>query len=626
MKSRRSSFIIVLILILTACSVRQDQIIIKFEGDRPVNTWAIQELNPEMPADWSSSGFLTFEFNSSTTQRFQVILHDAGGNRILEIVPFQGVWVRASLPLRYFQKMNTEGMDQASIWKTPRPGYWIGFTGRVGPITQIDSLGISMRQPIGSPTLEIRKIRLTMEPEDTVMTEKPLVDEFGQWIPADWPGKAKTADDLKKAWSNEDQSLQAESPLVVNYGGFANTRTRATGYFRVEKIDGTWWFVDPEGHLFFSHGSDCIGPWSDLSRVKGREHIFTALPPAEELAWPGEQAGREDYPSFYQWNLYRRFGKDWYAKWKDMTVRRMDAWGFNTIANWSDPKLGSSHHKPYVISLSGWGIEEGSMGMPDIYDPDYAGMVDAAAAAQCVPLKNDPYLLGYFIGNEPPWPERESDLVDVILEGQQTPMQDELKKYLAAGDNPDRRKAFVYEAYSKFVTLVCTAIRKYDPNHLNLGFRFGDPPPVPVILASKSHFDVFSINHYGYNAELDKVQEITDLTNLPVIIGEFHFGTPARGMAPGLAQVKDHAERGVAYCYYVENAAAHPALIGIHWFQWIDQPVTGRFDGENYNIGFLDVTDQPYPEMVSAAKKTWNRLYDIHAGKIKPVTIEAKIQ
>ena len=133
MKLRKSIFLLPAIL-LASCTARQETITIRFEGERPVTTWAIQKLNRELPADWSSFGYLTFEFNSSTTQRFGVILHAAGGNRILEIVPFQGTWVRASIPLRHFQKMNTEGMDQASIWKTPRPGYWIGFTGRVGPI------------------------------------------------------------------------------------------------------------------------------------------------------------------------------------------------------------------------------------------------------------------------------------------------------------------------------------------------------------------------------------------------------------------------------------------------------------------------------------------------------------
>ena len=37
----------------------------------------------------------------------------------------------------------------------------------------------------------------------------------------------------------------------------------------------------------------------------------------------------------------------------------------------------------------------------------------------------------------------------------------------------------------------------------------------------------------------------------------------------------------------VEQAAAFPAFIGSSWFQWVDQPSTGRMDGENYNIGFI---------------------------------------
>jgi hypothetical protein len=41
-------------------------------------------------------------------------------------------------------------------------------------------------------------------------------------------------------------------------------------------------------------------------------------------------------------------------------------------------------------------------------------------------------------------------------------------------------------------------------------------------------------------------------------------------------------------------------------------------DGENYNIGFVDVTDRPYKELVDAAKATHKRLYDVHSGKILP--------
>jgi hypothetical protein len=145
-------------------------------------------------------------------------------------------------------------------------------------------------------------------------------------------------------------------------------------------------------------------------------------------------------------------------------------------------------------------------------------------------------------------------------------------------------------------------------------------------MASRNYFDVFSINHYGYKAPIDEIQEIYDQTGLPVIIGEFHFGTPGRGLAPGLAQTKNQEERGIAYRYYVENAAAHPALIGTHWFQWIDQPSTGRFDGENYNIGFLDVTDRPYSELTNAVKETYKKLLDVHSGKEAPDSRQAIVQ
>jgi hypothetical protein len=116
------------------------------------------------------------------------------------------------------------------------------------------------------------------------------------------------------------------------------------------------------------------------------------------------------------------------------------------------------------------------------------------------------------------------------------------------------------------------------------------------------------------------------VTGRPIIVGEFHFGVPGRGLAAGLVQVRDQAERGVAYRYYVEQAASFHAFIGSSWFQWVDQPVTGRMDGENYNIGLVDVTDRPYTPLIEAMKATHRRLYDVHAGKIPPFDTKPRPQ
>lgn len=627
MKSRIIYLFAISLLVLSACSKKTEPLTVKFEGTMSQTKWAIKDIAPDLPKDWSEFGFLTFDMNATSTQRFDLTLIDTAGLRRLTIQPFQGAWVRASIPLVHFQTRNTKGMDMAAISKTARPGYWIGFSGAVGTINCVDSLVVSMRLPINTPQLEIKNIRLTMTPEDSVMGPLPLVDEFGQWIPSEWPGKAGSVDDLKASWSAEEAELQTAPEGVSKYGGFLDKKVKGTGFFRVEKIDNIWWIVDPEGYLFFSTGATGIGPRSEFSRVQGREYIYKELPPADiTVAGQASTTGqaRTNY-SFYSWNLFRRFGSDWYQKWMDMTPLRMGSWGLNTIANWSDVSLAASGKKAYVATLRGWGIETGVMGMPDVYAVDYAAKVDQAAKEQCEPRKNDPFLLGYFIGNELPWPGREQELANVILKGEVTPMQAALKKYLAEDDTPAKRTEFIHNTYAIFVNTINKAIKKYDPNHMNLGIRFGGGAPEAVIRASKD-FDVFSFNSYGYTINVNNMKRFYDITGLPMMIGEFHFGVPDRGMAPGLAQTTNQEERAAAYSYYVEHAASQHNMVGTHWFQWMDQPSTGRNDGENYNIGFVDVTDRPYPELIKASRETFDRIFDIHSGKIQPTSREAKRQ
>ena len=104
-----------------------------------------------------------------------------------------------------------------------------------------------------------------------------------------------------------------------------------------------------------------------------------------------------------------------------------------------------------------------------------------------------------------------------------------------------------------------------------------------------------------------------------MLIGEFHFGSIDRGLpATGIKGVKSQKARGLAYRHYVENGFARPEVLGIHYFQWNDQPVTGRFDGENYNIGLVDVTGRPYMDMGRQIRKTNFRLLEIALGQKKP--------
>ncbi len=65
----------------------------------------------------------------------------------------------------------------------------------------------------------------------------------------------------------------------------------------------------------------------------------------------------------------------------------------------------------------------------------------------------------------------------------------------------------------------------------------------------------------------------------------------------------------IAACSYVRGALRNPYIVGTHWFQYKDQATTGRGDGENYQIGFIDVCDTPYSEIVSEAREVAASMY-----------------
>ena len=56
-----------------------------------------------------------------------------------------------------------------------------------------------------------------------------------------------------------------------------------------------------------------------------------------------------------------------------------------------------------------------------------------------------------------------------------------------------------------------------------------------------------------------------------------------------------------------------PYVIGADWFQWMDEPPSGRVrDGEDVNFGVVDVADNPYAILVDAVRATTPLLNGLH--------------
>ncbi|MDR2384710.1 MAG: hypothetical protein LBD80_03455 [Tannerella sp.] len=596
---------------------------IMFDSSKEVSgrKFAVRDISPGLPDDWTDYNFVVLEFKCTTSQRFHVGFTTKSGYNELRIMTYTpGAWVRMAIPLKFYRQLPGSAVDLAATYNQPRYTGWINLGGKRGPLEGVDSIGIRMRVPVNDPEFEIRSISLSKDdPGDEYLGEVPAVDAFGQWNLGDWEGKIKSLEELKKEWEAEENETVATAAYNYSkYGGYKQKKVRGSGFFRTEKIDGKWWFVDPEGYLFLSVGVDCVsaGGGGNVRDLDKRRNMYG------ELAREGMQSNRRGGSySYGMANLSRRYGDNFREKANEMIIKRMDKWGLNTVANWSSGEVIALNRKAFMLQLRGTGISPGLMGLTDVYASDFEEKAETSISEFVSGYKNNPWLTGYFLGNEPAWLGQEERLCEMILTGEERPIKTELQKFLADGDSGVKRRQFIFKTFDSFISTVNRLMKKYDPNHLNLGIRFGSGHLSPEILEiCRKHFDVFSYNCYELKPDNDMMDRVLELTGLPMIIGEYHFGTVDRGMAQSLWQVNSQEERGVAYRYYTEHAYEHPGLIGTAYFQWCDQDLTGRFDGENYNCGLVDVTDRPYPFQVKAMMETAKRLYDIHSGKIRPVT------
>jgi hypothetical protein len=524
----------------------------------------IKELGLDSPADLAGYSHLVMEMRMSSPQRLILWLYTTNGPRSMSIIGFgQNVWLRASIPLKYFVAQDSTGDDLAATTNRRMHSCWLSVTGPFGDLHSVEAIAIAMEYPLNKPTIELRNVHLSKNDEGSEFLESgSMLDSFGQWARANWPRKLKSREQLTIERATEESTFGSLADFGYgHFGGYKNTQALANGFFRVQRIDGRWWFVDPQGHLFLSTGINDT---------------------------PGGGAGFEndDPPT-------------------SRTNRRLDSWGMTTGG------LG----RPRTVFLH-WPVSKSFLGMPDVYSAEFAEGIDAAANRQCTPLRNDPMVIGYFVGNEPPWNGRESELCGLILGGPDTVTKAKLKDFLVQGDTPVRRRKFVLACFEAYLEVICRAVRKYDPNHLLLGIRFGGRMADEALIIARV-FDVCSINVYEYEPTKQLIHAAR-LSGRPILIGEFHVGVPADGLAAGLVQAKDQAERGIAYRYYVEQAASLEWFVGAYWFKWRDEPVLGRQDGENYNLGFVDVTDRPYVTLVEAAKTTHKQLFDVHSGKVMP--------
>jgi hypothetical protein len=492
-----------------------------------------------------------------------------------------------------------------------------------------------------------------------LLPKGPLVDEFGQSTLHDWPGRTRSEEELKRRIQGQLQlAPKREWPgEFTRWGGWKQKKLgEGSGFFRTVFDGRRWWLADPDGYAFWSAGLDCVRVDCE-SRYDGLETALKWRPdPAGEFA-PIYRSSERGQPSgqfinYLAANLIRALGPNgWRGQWASIALAELKRLRFNTVANWSDWEHAAQARFPYVrpLSFRPRRVPLVYRDFPDVFAPgfeqdaaDYAADLRSTAA--------DPAFIGYFLMNEPTWGfSTELPAAGMLYNSDACATREELARWLKAkypGDGalaaawnmpvdyewiarkrfagplaPEALKDlrdFSVSMVERYFSLLSAAARKADPNHLNLGMRWAGVPPEWAVAGMKS-FDVFSLNCYMQKLPLDQSRKINALLGLPVLVGEWHFGALDVGLpASGIGHLRNQAGRALAYRVYLEDAVANPLCVGAHWFTLYDQSALGRFDGENYNIGFLDICHRPYEEMGAGAIASHERMYRLAAGELKP--------
>ena len=547
-------------------------------------------------------------------------------------------------------------------WRHEREGAWLKPTcaGDRVNLAKVDRMRLTVLRMGDHPVRWcVTPFRATTgEPPqlaEPLLPKGPLLDELGQSAIHSWPTKSRSAEEVTARLRDQLAAAprQCWPAGFSRRGGWQGERVEASGFFRTHHDGRRWWLVDPDGFLFWSAGLDCVRP-SIGTPIVGLEAALSWLPGPGGPFAAAHDRDEDGAPSidYLVANLIRAFGPErWRACWAEIALAELRRLGFNTVGNWSDWRVASAAEVPYVRPLDERLPRTPLVyrDFPDVFDPIFRE--DAATySEQLRETADDPALIGYFLMNEPRWGfASETPAAGMLLNGRPSASRAALVEYLRARYGDDERLAAAWRLpvtlrevadgewrrpltaaaradLTDFSALMVErlfgglseACRRADPHHLNLGARYHTVPPAWALAGMRS-FDVFSMNGYDRRIPAERLEPISAALDRPVLIGEWHFGALDAGLpSGGIRHVRDQAARGRAFRVYTEDAAAHPACVGVHYFQMYDQSALGRFDGENCNIGFLDVCHRPYEPLAEAARASHERIYSVALGEAAP--------
>jgi hypothetical protein len=332
----------------------------------------------------------------------------------------------------------------------------------------------------------------------------------------------------------------------------------------------------------------------------------------------------------------RRLGTNWRQACRELAKKRLRTWGFSGVGKW-----GYLEDMPFASVLSRGNVPN-LIQHPDIFDPEVQARFRSELARQITPYRRSPWVLGWSVGNEDQEIIRREEVRKIMALPHAPPAKLAMTEHLlrtsyegnlpklaqkwgvSAGSLEGLCRASITQASDeeleamrrfyadRYYAWIYRTVKEIDGDHLYLGFwiyPYGWENDEDWNLIA-NHCDVLGYDYYSLTFAPPQLVRLFERVDKPILCGEFGFatyynGTRGWGAFMG-SSANDDREAGELYVRWLTDAAKHPLCIGALWFQYRDQPLTGRgpgrgkrlFIGEHTSHGLIEFTDHPKWEML----------------------------
>jgi hypothetical protein len=349
------------------------------------------------------------------------------------------------------------------------------------------------------------------------------------------------------------------------------TQTKPDGFFTLGKVANRWAFLDLERKPFFSVGLNHIDPAT--LRYSENRSIWI-----------------EKYQNdIHQW-LKKKVRKD------------LLAWGFNT-AGWTQEVIthGMTNHRhsrcftaeeyralgmPYghMLPFADFHHWEAETRYPDFFSNEFIDWCDHVAREHCLPLSDDPNLLGYWYLDCPSWTHTVNECA------WKGPLFDPAK--LKSQTGRDELIALATQYYK----VTHDAVRRYDSGHLIFGDRYEANWHIAdeVIQAAAPYVDVLTFQ--DFDNPVAHLAEWHKKTGKPVLLADGSGIIPVPDSSGKYKDGRHFRVDGDWWVKVLKGLRDNPGAIGAH--------LCGAYLRNRIRAkGLLDEYEKPDTQAIETLKK-----------------------